>query len=333
MMKKISILLVFLFVVVIANAQKKQNVYYLKNNGQELFVKDSADFIRIIQEPDSGETNYVLQEFYANGEKKTIGKLSTFEPNLVYEGVVVGFNNKGKKIKSVTYEKGQKKGMAFYFFNNGAVKKQVDYLGDPLNDKLPFSNVEGKIADRDNKLIYQADSLGKVYVKDGTGHLIETSKIGDDVLIEEGDYKDGFKEGVWKGSFSSGKSSYEETYQLNKLISGINTADGKVYNYTILMLAPQFKGGVNQFYKYIGNAIRYPADAVRNNITGKVTLSFVIQKDGSVTDILVTKSVHPSIDNEAIRVIKGSPKWIPAVERGLPVRVKYTIPIKFNLGR
>ena len=333
MMKKISILLIFLFVAVIANAQKKQNVYYLKNNGQEVALKDSADFIRIVQEPDSGEKNYVLQEFYTNGQKKTIGKLSAFEPNLVYEGVVVRFNNIGKKIESVTYEKGEKKGMAFYFFDNGVIKKQVDYLGDSLNKKSTVSNVEGIIADRNNKLIYQIDSLGKVYVKDGTGHLIETSKIADDELTEEGDYKDGFKEGVWKGSYNSGKSSYEETYQLNKLISGTNTTDGKTYTYTMILVAPQFKGGINQFYKYIGNAIRYPKDAVISNVTGKVVLSFVIQKDGNITDILVIKSVHPSVDAEAIRVIKASPKWIPALERGLPVKIKYTIPIKFSLGR
>jgi len=186
MMKKISVLLISLFVAVIANAQKKQNVYYLKENGKEVALKDSADFIRIVQEPDSGETNYVLQEFYANGQKKTIGKLSAFEPNLVYEGVVVGFNNKGKKIESVTYEKGQKKGMAFYFFDNGAVKKQVEYLGESLKDKLPFSNVEGIISDLNNKLLYQADSLGKVYVKDGIGHLVETKKeYGKEVIVQE----------------------------------------------------------------------------------------------------------------------------------------------------
>jgi TonB family protein len=335
-MKKISTLLPLFFVIFLANAQKKQNTYFFKNNGKEVELKDSADFIRIIQEPDSGETNYVVQEFYTNGNRKLIGKVSYFEPNLVYEGVVVSFNDKGKKNQSITYEQGNKVGMAFYFFDNGVIHKQVEYLPFKVMSNQVIgssSNLVDLFADGNSKLIYQADSLGKVLVKDGNGHLIEIAKIGDDYLMQEGNYKDGLKEGLWKGNYISRKYSFEEQYEANKLISGTSTVEGKTYTYITLMQPPQFKAGINEFYGYLGRSVKYPIDAAKANITGTVILSFTIEKDGTPTNIEIKKSVHPSLDEEAKRVLRYSPKWIPATQRGLPVSVKYTIPIKFNIGR
>jgi TonB family protein len=79
--------------------------------------------------------------------------------------------------------------------------------------------------------------------------------------------------------------------------------------------------------------MKYPSDAVRNNITGSVLIGYTVDKDGSISDVIVKKSVYPALDDEAIRVVKSSPRWIPATERGVPVRVKYTIPIKFSMSR
>lgn len=335
MMKKISILFSLFIISFFANAQKNQNVYFFKNNGQEVKLKDSADYTRIIQEPDSGETNFVVQEFYANGKRKLIGKASAFDP-LVNEGVWVSFNGKGKKTESISYEKGNKVGMAYHFFNNGTIYKQLEYLAFKKDDQQAIginSDIANFLADENSKLIFQADSNGVVLVKDGTGHVIETSKEGNNELVIEGDYKDGFKEGLWKGKHLTGNSGFEEIYQANKLVSGIRLIDGKEFSYKHIISPPQFKKGVSDFYRYIGNAIRYPADAARNNVTGKVVLSFVVDKDGSITDVFVVRSVSLSIDQEAKRVLISSPKWIPALERGLPIRVRYSLPIGFNLGK
>ena len=92
---------------------------------------------------------------------------------------------------------------------------------------------------------------------------------------------------------------------------------------------PRFPGGNVQ--KWITKHIKYPMVAQENNIQGKVFVQFVIEKDGSVSNVNVTRSVDPSLDKEAIRVIQSMPKWIPGKQRKKPVRVSFTVPINFQL--
>jgi len=320
-MRNVFLLFLILFAVN-ASAQKKQNIYFLKNSGKEVSVKDSADYIRVIEEPDPGETYFTIREFYPNGKPKLLGRVSSFEPTIVYEGVVVSYYKNGAKKNSTTYKKNIPVGTAYYFFEDGKVKKYGEY---------PENVAKEAGLERRFKLIYQVDSLGQVYVKDGNGHLIERDSEEKDTLIVEGDYKDGFKDGIWKGRYTSGKSSYTEEYALSKFVSGTQTVGEKVYEYTVLEKAPQFKGGVNEFYKLLGRSVKYPRYAFANNISGNVVVSFVVEKDGRITDAKIVRSVYPSIDTEALRVVLASPNWIPGFQRGVPVRVKYNIPIKFDV--
>lgn len=92
---------------------------------------------------------------------------------------------------------------------------------------------------------------------------------------------------------------------------------------------PKFPGGNVQ--KWISKHIKYPMIAQENNIQGKVFVQFVIEKDGSVSNVKVTRSVDPSLDKEAIRVIQSMPKWTPGKQRQKPVRVSFTVPINFQL--
>ena len=91
---------------------------------------------------------------------------------------------------------------------------------------------------------------------------------------------------------------------------------------------PKFPGNVQQ---WISKNIKYPMIAQENNIQGRVFVQFVIERDGSVTDVKVARSVDPSLDKEAIRVVKAMPKWTPGKQRNKPVRVSYTVPINFQL--
>ena len=83
-------------------------------------------------------------------------------------------------------------------------------------------------------------------------------------------------------------------------------------------------------FSWLSQNIRYPAAAQRNGIQGRVMVSFVVEKNGSVSDVRVLKSVDPLLDNEAIRVVKAMPKWSPGKLNGQAVRVKYTLPISFK---
>lgn len=94
---------------------------------------------------------------------------------------------------------------------------------------------------------------------------------------------------------------------------------------------PSFPGGVKALMDYLNKNIKYPAAAENKNIQGRVIVQYIVQKDGSITDVKVVKSVHPLLDAEAIRVTATMPKWIPGENNGNPVSVRYTMPITFRL--
>ncbi|HVS92274.1 MAG TPA: TonB family protein [Mucilaginibacter sp.] len=101
--------------------------------------------------------------------------------------------------------------------------------------------------------------------------------------------------------------------------------------FTAVEEEPSFPGGQDAFIKYLSKNIHYPAVARENGVQGKVFLSFVCEKDGSLTDIKVVRGIGSGCDDEAVRVLKNSPKWTPGVQNGKHVRVAYTIPITFAL--
>ena len=101
--------------------------------------------------------------------------------------------------------------------------------------------------------------------------------------------------------------------------------------FTVVEKMPEFTGGMPALMKYLANAIKYPVIAQENGIQGRVSCSFVINKDGSIVDAVVLRGVDPSLDKEALRVINAMPKWKPGEQRGKPVRVKYTVPVTFRL--
>lgn len=95
---------------------------------------------------------------------------------------------------------------------------------------------------------------------------------------------------------------------------------------------PTFQGGdLNTFRQWVQKQLRYPQIALENNITGRVTLQFVIEKDGRLTGIKVLASPDASLSEEAIRVVQSSPKWTPGKQRNQPVRVSFTLPVMFQL--
>ena len=94
---------------------------------------------------------------------------------------------------------------------------------------------------------------------------------------------------------------------------------------------PQFPGGSAALFEYLSKNIKYPVVAEENGVQGRVVVTFVVERDGSITDVKVVKSVDPSLDKEAQRVVKSMPHWIPGKQNGSAVRVKYTVPVTFRL--
>jgi len=104
------------------------------------------------------------------------------------------------------------------------------------------------------------------------------------------------------------------------------------FDFVTIEKQPEFPGGLKAFYQYLGSNIKYPKEAAKNKIQGRVFLSFIVEKDGELTDIKIIRGVSADINEEAIRVIAGSPKWNPGIQFGVPVRVKYNINVNFALN-
>mgnify|MGYP001025289422 CR=1 FL=1 len=113
-------------------------------------------------------------------------------------------------------------------------------------------------------------------------------------------------------------------------IKSENTDD--IYDFVSIEKQPEFPGGIAKFYRYVGSNIKYPKIAQDNNVQGKVFLSFVVEKDGSLSDVQITRGLGSGTDEEAIRVLKESPKWNPGIKNGFAVRVKYNINVNFTLA-
>jgi protein TonB len=100
---------------------------------------------------------------------------------------------------------------------------------------------------------------------------------------------------------------------------------------TIVEKMPIFPGGEEELYKYVASSVVYPTAAKESGITGTVIVTFIVEKDGSVTNVKILKGIGGGCDEEALRVVKAMPKWSPGKQDGKPVRVQFNLPIRFSL--
>ena len=94
---------------------------------------------------------------------------------------------------------------------------------------------------------------------------------------------------------------------------------------------PEYPGGIQALFEYLQQNVKYPEDAEKQKIEGRVIATFVVETDGSINNVEVIKPAFPSLDAEAVRVLSAMPKWTPGMQSGKVVRVKFTVPINFNL--
>ena len=102
--------------------------------------------------------------------------------------------------------------------------------------------------------------------------------------------------------------------------------------FDVVEVMPQFPGGQIAMLKYIMENIKYPEQAMKEGIQGRVTVRFIVEKDGSISDVRPVLSVHPLLNKEAVRVVESMPKWTPGKQNGKPVRVRFNVPVMFKLN-
>ena len=111
----------------------------------------------------------------------------------------------------------------------------------------------------------------------------------------------------------------------------ISQSNQSVYDQVEQM--PEFPGGMPAMIEYLQNNLKYPKDAIKQQVGGRVMVMFVVETDGTLSNVRVAKKVFPSLDSEAVRVVKTMPKWKPGKEKGRPVRVNFTLPVVFSLKK
>ena len=136
-----------------------------------------------------------------------------------------------------------------------------------------------------------------------------------------------------------GSAKWGSARELNKQYAAMNGSQASVSNpstdtsqvFKVADEQPEFVGGQTALANYLGNNVVYPTVAIQNNIQGRVIVSFIIEKDGSVSNVELISGVDPLLDAEALRVVKAMPSWTPGKINGKPVRTQYALPITFRL--
>ncbi|MFV0471582.1 MAG: energy transducer TonB [Paludibacteraceae bacterium] len=205
---------------------------------------------------------------------------------------------------------------------NGSVKLSIIDMSKP---KVPDENIQK---------VYQAP---EPEVKLKNSIKFTTPKIEPDEKVKEEDELKGQEELMRNKdviSVATVKDGSEDGINIkelegNKLIVADNTVDESVKE--IVEIMPTFPGGETELLKYLKEHIVYPVVAAEVGVQGKVTVQFVVGKDGSIENVHIARGVDKSLDAEAVRVIKSMPKWIPGKQDGRAVRVKFTVPVNFQL--
>jgi len=282
-----------------AVTQKDTLLVYATNTG-DVVPKERADYFMIITPPDpNGDSKlFPVFQYYINGKRKLIAASSEKSLSLVLEGPCISFFPNGKRQSNTMYKKGLPTGEAVEYYPNGKLYtiKRYDIPSTPL-------------------LIECRDSLGNVLAENGNGKWIT--------------YDDEFKNITNNGDILKG-------------IVLINTWESRFYdkpnqNYSGEIVSqpdvlPSYKGrSTEQFNSFLSHNIRYPIYERDNNIMGVVLVSFIIEKDGVITN-LKAKGPTAALNMEALRVAKLSSPWIPGMLKGEPVRTMYTVPITFSLS-
>ncbi len=112
----------------------------------------------------------------------------------------------------------------------------------------------------------------------------------------------------------------------------VSQSNQNVYDYDQVEQAPEYPGSMGAMYDFLAANIKYPKDAAEQKVGGRVFVMFVVEPDGSLTNVRVARKLFPSLDDEAVRVVKTMPKWKPGMLKGRPVRVNFNLPVVFRIN-
>ena len=193
-----------------------------------------------------------------------------------------------------------------------------------VSDATPFL-AEGTVYDAEQQTpvigaVVKNTRTQKGVVTDKEGHFSIEAIMGDQIVVSYAGFE----------SSAIGVSKTFSGTGLNKMIIPLRRVDS-TRPYDVVDEMPQFPGGPGKLFEYITQNLRYPKEAEDKGLQGRVITTFVVETDGGISNVQVVKSVEPTLDAEAVRVVRAMPKWIPGKQGSELARVKYTIPVTFKL--
>lgn len=295
---------------------------YHDKEGKETKSRENAYYVKTLTIKDDSSVD-VREEYSSTNSIKLIGTFKDFK-NKFYIGPKLEAYENGKiKLKQLYSHDGVLIDTAYYYHKNGKLKLAFSYPYKVNNEKTTVT---------DTLILVYSDSTGKRLLSDGNG-LAEIDINSD---VERGQYKNHKRIGIWTGEFLGGKYTFSENYINGKLESGKSIDSiGHEYTYTEknFMTPPDYPGGIHVLRNFIGQNYKYPKEGILNRVKGTVRISFVIDRDGKMTEIKVVEDLGFGTGEAAIQVLKRAKKWSPGIMRGVPVRVAYALPIRLDLTR
>lgn len=255
-------------------------------------------------------------EFYENGQKESEGKYAKGSPS----GKWSEWYENGQLSSSGYYADGAKYGIWNSWYKNGNPKEVLEYIGSSRNPEHRQYELREYWTPNGEKQVDKGDGNAKYFYE------------GSSVVSSEGEYKNGYKVGIWRGYRENGNLWYTETYKKSNVSGTSIDENGQKYEYQTFLEQPNPEDGMAGLYKYVGKNMRYPNEARRKGIEGKVFIQFVVSKNGDLINIKTIKGIGGGCNEEAERVIKTAPKWNPGKQRGQPVEVRMILPITFKLS-
>lgn len=343
-MKKIKftfiLLTLFLIISQASFAKKDTTLFYCNKELKKTSEKRAYYHVKVYQLKDG---NFGFKQYdYKNNLYLTGSCLDKKLKNK--DGKFTYYNLDGNIEKTGYYSNNMATGEWNYFAKNGTITGIGNYKNDERTGEWNFFNDNGQKRTRvdyiDGKyegkyLAWNNDTLtaeGQYQNDLKQGHWRTWYKNG--VLDSEGSYLNNKRDKIWKFYFETGELAANEEYSNGEAIN-VKWYDKKgalVTPQEPLEQEPSFPGGNQALSSFLAQNINYPELAREMGEQGIIYISYNIETDGTLSDIQIRKGVSTSLDEEAIRVVKLMPKWIPGIDHGRNAGAKFTLPIHFRLG-
>lgn len=269
-------------------------------------------YIRVVKDyKNANQKSYKVEDYYKSGKIAMYGA-TTKRDKIIKTGTFVYYYENGNKKSIANYKLDKEYGEYFEFYENGNKKEEGENI---LEDKKNKS---------EHKINQFWDINGVQKVTYGNGDYEENNEI----LFAFGKVKNGFKEGSWEGHHKKMGYTFSENYENQKLVSGVSIDKEKVtHNYTNVVVRPEPKKGMDDFYNFIGKNYKTPN---QQELKGKIYITFVVDEEGKIVEPKVLRDIGYGTGLEAIRVVMAYNGFVAGEERGIKVRSTFSIPISIQ---